>query len=629
MTGRLPDDVRGSAPVERLRSAARAGARAARRTWAELARWLQAPPDFRADRLGWLATALAVLVTGLIAVLVAVPTASTKGSLGPHRATYSMTTSGVIDVDLGPLGALVLDSPLPWPLGVQVRVQEIPADLGAAGGDPVSSLAGDLDGYLQFFAQPDLAIRDAARDLADDAARRVVLAWSVLLVLAAAGRLASRRGAFRVEIGVMLSRPGVAVLLVVAVLASGVGLLRDWRSAPRGEGRLSAVLAGTPLADARIVGRLGDIVDTYGGYALDAIERNRQFYDAAAGNLVAAYEADPEAVAPVPYAVAKSLLPREDGTGGSADATSETTTGPGAEATTGPTTDPLTVPTRAPATEPEPADGDDLVTFLVVADLHCNVGMATVVERAVRLSEADAVLNAGDTVISGTSVEQFCVTALAEAVPPGIPLVVADGNHDSNLTSSQERRAGNIVLAGEPVTVAGVRILGDAEPILTTVTEGVRLRAGETRAEMGLRLAERACRSREAGDPIDILLLHNPRAGVTPMASGCVVLQLSGHFHRTVGPTHQGLGLLYAAGSTAGATAGKTSIGPLESPGVMTVMRYDPVAHRPVDYRIVTVGTDGEVDLGRWAPFPEPPVAPVAAELDLPDPLPVASSDES
>ena len=33
----------------------------------------------------------------------------------------------------------------------------------------------DLDGYLQFFTQPDLAVRDAARDLVRDALTRSVL----------------------------------------------------------------------------------------------------------------------------------------------------------------------------------------------------------------------------------------------------------------------------------------------------------------------------------------------------------------------------------------------------------------------------------------------------------------------
>jgi hypothetical protein len=578
------------------------------------------------------------VVTGVVAAVVSVPMASVDGSVGPHRATYSVVTNHFIEFDLGPLGSLVLDSPLPWPLGIEVRVQEIPADLSATGNTALS-LADDLDGYLQFFTQPDLAVRDAARDLVRDALTRSVLTWSVLLVLVAAGRLASRRGALRVELRTVLSRPGVAVLVVAVCVASAVGVVRDWRSGPSLEGRTSRVLAGTALADARIVGRLGDLVDTYGGYAVDAIEQNEEFYDAVTLNLVAAYEDDPEALAPDPRAVTKTLAPRAadpagapaglppggqpDGDGSPdvqpaedqpAEAASDSDGGAsGGDARPG-DADPGDDVVRT-------AGPEDLVTFLMVSDLHCNVGMARVVGEAVRLAEADAVLNAGDTVISGTSVEQFCVSALAEAVPSGVPIVVADGNHDTALTSEQERRAGNVVLAGEPITVAGVRILGDAEPNITTVTEGLRLRGEETRGEMALRLAERACEAAQAGERIDVLLVHNPRAGVTPMASGCVTLQLSGHFHRQVGPTHQGMGTLYAGGSTAGATAGRTSIGPLQSPGVMTVLRFDPLAHRPVDYRIITVGTDRAVQLGRWLPFPGPPVVPVTADLDVPEPM--------
>jgi len=260
------------------------------------------------------------------------------------------------------------------------------------------------------------------------------------------------------------------------------------------------------------------------------------------------------------------------------------------------------------------------VTALVISDLHCNVGMAEVVGEAVRRSGAQVVLNAGDTVIAGTAVEKFCVDALAGAIPDGVPVVVADGNHDSEITSGQERAVGFDVLDGEPGVVAGVRILGDVEPTLTTVAEGTRLKGDETRTQVGQRLARRACQARDDDQPVDVLLVHNPRAGVAALATGCVPLQISGHMHTTIGPVPDGLGILYVSSSTAGAQAGKQTIGPLNGPASMTVVRLDPVAHRPVDYRLITVGTDAGVDLGPWQAFPEPVAQPV--EVDLGDPVP-------
>ncbi len=562
-----------------------------------------------------LGAAAAVLVSGVVAVVVGVTTAETDGSLGPHEARYSVTVDRAVTVDLGPLGSLVLDSPLPRPLGVRVVVGEIPGDLAAVAANPNLALAGDLDGYLQFFTAPDVALRTAALDLGADAARRTVLAWSLLLLLVAAGRLASPT-LLRAEVREMLERPGVGLLVGAVALGATVVPVVAVGAQGNSEGREIPVLAGTPLADARVVGRLGDFIDAYGAVALDAVEQNDAFYAEAAANLAAAYEADPTPLAPT--APADEVDGETTTAPTEATAPTDATPPPGDVAVSAgvtPSPEEATPSSVVPTGEPE-----DLVTALLISDLHCNVGMTEVVGEAVRRSGARVVLNAGDTVIAGTSVEQFCVDALARAIPEEVPVVVADGNHDSELTAEQERAVGHVVLAGEPVVVAGVRILGDVEPTLTTVAEGTRLKGEETRAQVGERLARRACEARDADEPIDVLLVHNPRAGVAAMATGCVPLQLSGHMHSRMGPMAEGLGLLYISSSTAGAQAGKQTIGPLNGPAAMTVIRFDPVAHRPVDYRILTVGNDATVDLGPWETFPEPPAEVV--EPDLGDPVP-------
>jgi hypothetical protein len=558
----------------------------------------------------WVGTILAVAVCGAVAAVAGVTTAGTEGSLGPHEARYSVTVDRAITVDLGPLGSLVLDSPLPWPLGVEVVVGAIPADLAAATANPNLALAGDLDSYLQFFTRPDVAIRTASLDLMADAGRRTVLAWSLLLLLVAAARLASP-ALLREDARELLERPGVGLL--VGAVALGAAVVPVVAAGARGntEGRVLPVLAGTPLAQARVVGRLGDFIEGYGEVALDAVEQNDAFYAEARSNLALAYAIDPEPLGPTP-----TPTPTPEGTPtptpeGTPPSTPEGTPPSTSDDSAAPATDEAAVPAGHPA---------DWVTALLISDLHCNVGMAEVVGEAVRRSGAQVVLNAGDTVIAGTGVEQFCVDALARAIPAGVPVVVADGNHDSEITARQERAAGFEVLDGEPLVVAGVRILGDVEPTLTTVAEGTRLKGDETRTEVGQRLARRACQARDDDEPVDVLLVHNPRAGVAALAGGCVPLQLSGHMHTTIGPVPQGLGILYVSSSTAGAQAGKQTIGPLNGPASLTVLRLDPVAHRPVDYRLITVGTDAGVDLGEWQAFPEPVAQPVEADLGEPVP---------
>ena len=554
-------------------------------------------------------TTLTLLVTGLASALFGVLTAATDSSLGPHAAHYAVTPQHEIVIDLGPLGSVLLDSPLPWPLGVEVTVHEIPMELTAVQPSPVTGLAGDLAAYAQLVSQPEAAVADAALALGRDALGRGVVMWSGLLVLIAGGRFASR-GLLRRELATAARRPGVVPLVgavVVGLVAVPVaGAVRD-RPA---EGTTIRALAGTPMEDLRMTGRMAQLIDTYGGYLVDAYEENETFYASVTANLEAAYAESRSPLRPpgIPIVSPAPADPQGVGADGSPThpASPDPTDGSSPDAGPSPET---TDDTAAPgAGMPMPARAEptarprvEPVTFLHVSDLHCNVGMASVIATAVRLSGAKAVLDTGDTVMSGTSVESYCVNAFAGAIPDDVPLVVSTGNHDSVTTAEQMRDAGYVVLDGDVVEVAGIRMLGDTDPTLTAIGEGTRPEREESVPEMGERLAETAC----AEGRVDLLLVHNPVAAVPALEDGCVRLALSGHWHRREGPELLGRGNRYVGASTAGASGGAT-IGPLNGPAEMTVLRVDAASGRPLDYRVITVGTDAGVELGRWYSFPRP-----------------------
>ena len=538
-----------------------------------------------------LRTAVTLLVTGLAAVLFGVTTASTQASLGPHEADYRVTLDRQVTVRMGPIGSLILDSPLPWPLGVDVVVQEIPSDLEI--GAPTPGLTADLQAYGQLFSAPEAAVADAVRGLVGDALGRTVVAWSVMLVLLATARLASR-GRLREELKGALARPGVAVL-VSALAASLVAVVVvPAMEQEQDPGHSPAVLDGTPLAGARITGRLADVVSVYGGVVKEAYLENEAFYDDATASLAAAYDADP-----TPFGPAGPALLAPGRGGGAAGDAAPGPTSPQAAGAPGPAS-PASPASNGGAAAPE------TVTFVLVSDLHCNVGMARVVAAAVDLSGADALLDAGDTVMSGTSVESFCIDAFAGAVPGGVPVVVATGNHDSVATAEQERDVGWTVLGGEVVEVGGISILGDTDPTLTAVGSGTRQEREETVPALGERLAEVACAARDDGPAVDLLLVHNPLAGSATLDAGCARLQLSGHWHRTEGPEVVGRGVRYVSTSSGGGAEGGMTLGPLTSAAAITVLRMDAETGEPVDYRFIEVGTDASVVLSPWNFFPRP-----------------------
>lgn len=508
-------------------------------------------PEVRAERRWW-PRVLLLVVAVLVALTFGVTTASVESSLGPHEARYDVTTDDTVTIDLGPLGTLQIDSPLPMTLGVRVTVQEIPASVTELNqARTLAALSGDLQSYLQFFSGPQATIQDVARALGVDALQRTVLAlavlvggWYLVRFLVGAARRVELHDRVRPHLRAVVVGV-VVVALVGTVLTSSLGR----RDRPSVSQRASTVFDGTPLEGARVTGRLGGVIDTYGGQVIAELRKNEKFYAEANASLQVAWDERQELQT----------------------ARAEQTASPSPEASGAP-------------------DDEDLVTVVVMSDLHCNVGMAPLIRTVVERSEADLVLDAGDTTINGTSVEQYCVTTFARAVPDDVELVTSPGNHDSAETSTNYARAGATVLDGSVVEVDGLRILGDSDPNETRVGAGGTAQAGkETAAEQARRLADVAC---DDDDGVDLLLIHTPAVGQQALEDGCVPAQISGHLHRRYGPERVDDSVRYISSSTAGATLGQATVGPLHGVAELTVLRWDPERRRFVDYQLVQVRPD-------------------------------------
>ncbi|MBO0608102.1 metallophosphoesterase family protein [Myceligenerans salitolerans] len=528
----------------------------------------------------WARWTVAVVATVLVCAAFGATTARAELSLGPHQALYEVTGDSHLVIDLGPLGRIVSSSPLPLGLGVSVTVQEIPADLTAVGASrTLEAMSRDLDAYLQFFDTPDQTVQTVSRALVEDAATRTVVAFGIVVLacLAVRAALGARR---RDELTAMIAPRTWQIVgtatLVVFVWATSTGSVPVRRTTEPAEA--SMVFAGTALEGATFTGRLARVIDTYSGQLVGLYRNNSGYYTTARENLEVAWdEADARERA----------------------ASVETGTAAGTGVGDGGATEPdATEPTGPP--EPPP----DTLTVLLVSDLHCNTGMTPLLRTAVARSGADIMLNAGDTTINGTGVENVCVDSFATAVPDDVPFVVADGNHDSVLTSAAERSQGQIVLDGDVVEVGGLRILGDRDPLETRIGGGTTAVREETPAEAGERLRDVACEARDVGERIDVLLVHTPAVGDAGLRSGCVPFQLSGHMHKRIGPDAIGYGLRYVNSTTGGASLGKLSVGPLQYPSSMTVLRFDTVSRSFTQLREVVVDPDQSVTVGDWESMP-------------------------
>jgi hypothetical protein len=526
-----------------------------------------------ARRLPFWFRAVVPAVLAVVAALVfGVTTATADLSFGPHEARYDVTTDHTVTIDVGPLGTLELNSPLPLTLGVRVTVEEIPATVTSVNASAtLQSLSTDLQSYLQFFSGPQATIHDVTRDLLTSAALRALAALAVLVGLWFGGRAllgAARRAELADQLSpraYRLSAGAVVVVVVMAVLTSSVG--ERGRSADAATA--APVFNGTALQGARVTGRLAGVIDTYGTYLLDAYRTNQTFYAAADNAFVKAWSSrqklmDASIQAPLPP--------------------------------------PPPSPSGSVAAQQVSAKNRPIV-LLLVSDLHCNVGMAPVIRSAAKLSGAKIVLDAGDTTIDGTAVEQYCITTFAQAVPAGVPIVTSPGNHDSSETTAMYARAGATVLSGKVVTVDGIRFLGDSDPDATRIGSGTSLVGKETASQEGARLADVACKEKEG---VDILLIHTPWVGDAALDSGCVPAQLSGHLHTRIGPLRIGSGVRYISSTTAGAAPGELTVGPLHETAEMTVLRFDPVSRRLLDYQVIQIHTDKSASVGPRIPWPGP-----------------------
>ncbi|MEV7971638.1 metallophosphoesterase [Cellulomonas sp. NPDC089187] len=544
-----------------------------------------AAPGRLRNRLGW---ALGVLLAVVVALTFGVTTASARLSFGPHEAQYDVTIDQQITLDLGPLGALELDSPLPLGLGARVTVQEIPEDVDALNDiDTLQQLSDDAASYLQFFTGPQATVEDAARALIGDALWRAGLALLVIAagtvavraLLGRARRTELARGA-RQHYGPVLS---VTATVLVLVLAVSVSVVRERREQAQAT-PVTTVFDDTPLEGARVTGRLGGIINTYGGLLVDAYRDNEDFYAQADDALVAAWQ--------------------------------DWETTPAADDSPAPEPTASTSPT--PSASPS-GEGSEPITLLLVSDLHCNVGMAPLITSMVELSGAQIVLDAGDTTMNGTSVEQYCVTTFARAIPSGVDLVTAPGNHDSSDTTAQYAKAGATVLDGSVIDVRGIRILGDHDPKATRLI--IEQQQDESYSSVARRLNEVACAD---PDGVDLVLFHNPRIPAL-LDDGCVPALFSGHLHSRTDPEQIGQGIRYISSSTAGAQENEPRIGPLKGTAEMTLLRFDPDTRSILDWQLIEIGTDASATVHDRTAWPQIEELPAEDEDEDGSPTPTAS----
>ena len=584
-------------------------------------------------------TLVLLLLTGAVSLLVGLSTATASSPVGPHEAEWSTTLNSRLTLDLGPLGTISHASPA-GPFGVDVVIGEIPGEFSSSQVDTDSlgqALSADGSSYLTLISRPELTVQAGVYSLVADGLRRAGLIESVILCLVAAGRLATG-GRLRDTIRDGLSGTWASPLIGVTAVVTVIGLLVPALRSDTVPGTRLDVLAHTPLAQARLSGRVADVVQAYGDQIVGRLESNRAFYAQVDANLAAAWQASQEVGGVVDVTAASGAVdtaavreqadavaartgaataspPPSPGASPGATTSPGAPTGPGASSSAAPGASPGATPQES-ATPALPTGAQAVAeygrtTAVLTTDLHCNLDMIALAGRLDALSGARLHLDDGDLTMTGSSPEQVCVDALTDAIPSGVARVATIGNHDSEATANQLRARGWTVTNGTVQSAAGLRILGDVDADRSPAG-GTYQRGSENSAQIGARLARTSCK---AGADVDVVLIHQPYTFGPLVSEGCAPLLLAGHLHQEKGMSVSRGGNTTVTQLISGAGKGGTSIGPVTQDAYLHVLSFDENGALR-GWRAVVVHPDASVTVGAWNGVPEPGSALVGASRD-------------
>lgn len=584
-------------------------------------------------------TLVLLLLTGAVSLLVGLSTATASSPVGPHEAEWSTTLNSRLTLDLGPLGTISHASPA-GPFGVDVVIGEIPGEFSSSQVDTDSlgqALSADGSSYLTLISRPELTVQAGVYSLVADGLRRAGLIESVILCLVAAGRLATG-GRLRDTIRDGLSGTWASPLIGVTAVVTVIGLLVPALRSDTVPGTRLDVLAHTPLAQARLSGRVADVVQAYGDQIVGRLESNRAFYAQVDANLAAAWQASQEVGGVVDVTAASGAVdtaavreqadavaartgaataspPPSPGASPGATTSPGAPTGPGASSSAAPGASPGATP-QGSATPALPTGAQAVAeygrtTAVLTTDLHCNLDMIALAGRLDALSGARLHLDDGDLTMTGSSPEQVCVDALTDTIPSGVARVATIGNHDSEATANQLRARGWTVTDGTVQSAAGLRILGDVDADRSPAG-GTYQRGSENSAQIGARLARTSCK---AGADVDVVLIHQPYTFGPLVSEGCAPLLLAGHLHQEKGMSVSRGGNTTVTQLISGAGKGGTSIGPVTQDAYLHVLSFDENGALR-GWRAVVVHPDASVTVGAWNGVPEPGSAPVGASRD-------------
>ena len=236
-------------------------------------------------------------------------------------------------------------------------------------------------------------------------------------------------------------------------------------------------------------------------------------------------------------------------------------------------------------------------TILHVSDVHANPLGMEIIEELAREFEVDAVIDTGD--LGSAELDTGEISTLAGPIDQSFRRMIEDvpapyffvpGNHDSfQLRREVERARNGVVFQNEVLDVAGLDVLGWADPTFTTTPV-----PQEDKDRERLEVADEEVRPSVAANRPDVLAVHDERLAAG--SPGSVPLVLAGHIHERRVEETEGTRILIVG--SAGATGLKSLTVETDRNYEAQLLYFDDEQLVAVDYVTLT-GVGGEFDLER------------------------------
>jgi hypothetical protein len=479
-------------------------------------------------------------------------------TLGPHEATVQVIAADELQIDLGPLGELSVESHTPIG-GVKVVVKEVPD------GDGATADQSEAKQYTQFFSEPERQTmqHEATWSIAKHALTYGGIgAGSALL----GGWAIGRRGRQATK-DVLQSRRLQAVLGVGLSLGILTGSSQIETSKPFAQ---DPFLASIGLPGVHMDGKLLEIIASkFGPDTIGYLHNLDDYYREIETNVQTAYDAK---------------LAQE-----------------------------ATISPAASQKETEDA--------VWISDNHCNTQTASIAAGLANKISAVFVLDSGDQTMGGTAAERPCAAALPNRLDDGIPMVVSLGNHDSrDVTAKMDKDLGYKVLDSTPIEVNGYRFLGDSDVNRSEFNVPFHQVGPESTKQQAARLADAAAKAGDID--IAMTHEPETGNDIAQRTLAKLVLAGHTHVFRapttTISPDGTEATYQMVNGTTGGAAPNKMTFeSRLGKDATIVILRFDKQTKSPIAYRTIVMHPDKTVQISNMVPF-APNVPPYVRGTELP-----------